>query len=1100
MPIYHKTAASIVGNHNTAEIDYHTSEAAKVKRTREQAYFNSYDFDAIEVLPYEDEEDEDDERRSSYTRERERNLASNSQTKKPSKQTPQLTATHHHQQHQHHHQQQEQLQLQRQKLANHSFSAGSSSSNNNHQQQQQHHQHHPHQQPLHHVNSKYNPSLYLQRITGIFAAKTNNQHHHHHLQQQHVNGVGSVGVAGVANNDIALAVNARSHNDNKHLKLSSSETSSTSLSSSSNAEEILNAVNVGNEAKNVDVVGSGSVSGVIATGSGLGNRAATLDCARDVIGTSTRTLTEVNSAPAATTAATAASSTAAGSNNGGNFLLPRAMLKYQSSTLATQTGATGTTAANTNSMPLATNTSNCSSPQNSSKLQQQQQQQINLQPARDAHKLDGINNTTTPSTMMPMNGSNAALRLKKTSTSSSAITSLASEDIEEDRETEENGQLKKEDKIVLPKTINPKNSARASSHQSHYSTDKSASSGYYSSNVCSTYSMEEHIYSEPTIDLKKLRNHAKESQTPLPLSSTTTTTAAAAATSTPSSATTLQTNSKLQQHQHTLASETNSVMRSLDFNTRYRYAEKDLSDSQTLPSQRNSQEFNDSLKILESSIENLDRHLKSFPAGSSQEALVSYSQNPYNAYASVNHNDKLRSSSSYHQLPTIQESLDAVKKPGWPEDRSDDSLMDIDLDSFLLDKDKKLGQPAKGALANKGLDNPTFLTEEQEENHYKCAKYINSCPEDAYRVESDILAPARSSISGQSVAVSVDSYPKRYEEQLHFQNTRELLEDVRDKIRLLTQTQEAEKQQQQQLVANHVEDKEEHIPKELHSMINTLKQELELYLERMNQHSELEIRQLCTGLVKNQHIVKMKNAFERRRSLTETPDIYSTYEAIQDGIVVNAQGVPISIRQQITSIRCSSDPNFKMKRKSITEVFPMAECYVETVPSSSTTTQMLRNLSYHKPVLEQLHPQNTNSSLKGNTSSGSGSGGDSSEPNDKESILDWHRKKPSIWEMYYGTNRIQQSLLGGKKNGMMVTTATASSPSTMCYPSSRPESDFTLDLPRAEQLRIKMEKEKKFRQRCRVITTFLSLVFFLLTVMVVSLVLTRGKRMFGSMI
>lgn len=67
-------------------------------------------------------------------------------------------------------------------------------------------------------------------------------------------------------------------------------------------------------------------------------------------------------------------------------------------------------------------------------------------------------------------------------------------------------------------------------------------------------------------------------------------------------------------------------------------------------------------------------------------------------------------------------------------------------------------------------------------------------------------------------------------------------------------------------------------------------------------------------------------------------------------------------------------------------------------------------------------------------------------------------------------------------------------------PSSRPESDFTLDLPRAEQLRLKMEKEKKFRQRCRFITTFLSLVFFLLTVMVVSLVLTRGKRMFGSMI
>lgn len=67
-------------------------------------------------------------------------------------------------------------------------------------------------------------------------------------------------------------------------------------------------------------------------------------------------------------------------------------------------------------------------------------------------------------------------------------------------------------------------------------------------------------------------------------------------------------------------------------------------------------------------------------------------------------------------------------------------------------------------------------------------------------------------------------------------------------------------------------------------------------------------------------------------------------------------------------------------------------------------------------------------------------------------------------------------------------------------PSTRPESDFTLDVPRAEQLQAKMKKDKQFRNRCRIITSFLSLIFFLLTVMVVSLVLTRGKRMFGSMI
>lgn len=41
---------------------------------------------------------------------------------------------------------------------------------------------------------------------------------------------------------------------------------------------------------------------------------------------------------------------------------------------------------------------------------------------------------------------------------------------------------------------------RANSHShSHYSADKSGSSGYYSSNLCSTYSIEDHIYCEPAL-------------------------------------------------------------------------------------------------------------------------------------------------------------------------------------------------------------------------------------------------------------------------------------------------------------------------------------------------------------------------------------------------------------------------------------------------------------------------------------------------------------------------------------------------------------------------------------------------------------------------
>ncbi|XP_058828613.1 uncharacterized protein LOC131688424 [Topomyia yanbarensis] len=117
---------------------------------------------------------------------------------------------------------------------------------------------------------------------------------------------------------------------------------------------------------------------------------------------------------------------------------------------------------------------------------------------------------------------------------------------------------------------------------------------------------------------------------------------------------------------------------------------------------------------------------------------------------------------------------------------------------------------------------------------------------------------------------------------------------------------------------------------------------------------------------------------------------------------------------------------------------------------------------------------------------------------DKEKmLLEYHLNKPSYWELYYGANReehnphhtlIRKVKIGGK-NAISVS-----------YPSTRPESDFTLDLPRAEQLRVKMKKEKQFRTRCRWFFYFLSVVFFLLSVMVVSLILTRGKRMFGSMI
>ncbi|XP_015040359.2 uncharacterized protein [Drosophila pseudoobscura] len=664
---------------------------------------------------------------------------------------------------------------------------------------------------------------------------------------------------------------------------------------------------------------------------------------------------------------------------------------------------------------------------------------------------------------------------------------------------------------------------------SHYSTDKSGSSGYYSSNVCSTYSLDEHIYCEPVIDIldaageeqekmkmksvaarQRLRPQlqlprkvaAKDTAAPLPLP-VPPVAAAAAAAGTAASEKLSTVKSQRLDMQDAATGAAIEEFHSAGVNDLEQTEEEEAHKlEQMLPL------YSDKLRILETSIENLDRHLKTFPRLFAQEQIVSFMQSPDApplALPPLPHpldiSEKLR---AYNQLPTIMEQQQ--------QQLVDDSLLDIDLDAFLLDPKPPSQSQSQTNLSRKpkaksgrGIDNPSFLSDEQlEENNYKCAKYINSCPEDAYRVESEAAA-------GHAPVIE-ERFVKRYEDQLHFQSTRELLEDVRDKIRLLSRATPSPS-----ATPAPTRTPPPDIPKELEGMIHTLKQELESYLQRMNQHSEQDLRQLCSGLGRQQHVVRLQNALERRRSCADLLHL-NAYEAVHDGVLISASGRPLSVREQTMTIRCASDPNFKMKRKSITEVFPTAECYIETtslsrsatptpastpqlelealhppsLPGTMVVTQMQRNLTFHRPILSGAG-SNRGASQEDALGGGSGAG-----KGERDSFAEWHRKKPSIWEMYYGTNRLHQSLLGKQRGGGELV---ISSPQpTMSYPSSRPESDFTLDLPRAEQLRLKMEKEKKFRQRCRFITTFLSLVFFLLTVMVVSLVLTRGKRMFGSMI
>lgn len=58
--------------------------------------------------------------------------------------------------------------------------------------------------------------------------------------------------------------------------------------------------------------------------------------------------------------------------------------------------------------------------------------------------------------------------------------------------------------------------------------------------------------------------------------------------------------------------------------------------------------------------------------------------------------------------------------------------------------------------------------------------------------------------------------------------------------------------------------------------------------------------------------------------------------------------------------------------------------------------------------------------------------------------------------------------------------------------------DFTLDVTRAERLTRAIAKAKRKRQWCRILTTLFGLIFFILSIIVVSLCITRGRKVFGS--
>lgn len=350
------------------------------------------------------------------------------------------------------------------------------------------------------------------------------------------------------------------------------------------------------------------------------------------------------------------------------------------------------------------------------------------------------------------------------------------------------------------------------------------------------------------------------------------------------------------------------------------------------------------------------------------------------------------------KLPTIMEGIDGqIPKPVWPMD-FDDSLMDINLEPFLLVNDAP--QLKRKFSNNLGNDNQCYDSSDDDSNRS----------------------------SDKSLAL----YLKQCEETTNVQNTTDILEGIRKKLASLLE----------QAAKTEVQGKNaEAEPTDLAKNIQSLKSELDSYLQRIKSKKDLEIKQLCTGLSKNTKMLTIKKAFESRsRKNSQDENGYEIFQTVEDvnggyeqmmpkNIMTNYQesnsglnfdtvyvqdgfnlcdssAVPFSGRFSSTR---STDTNFQLKRHFSKDfsTFNINDKSDDSSNSSdknsdnitnSEKNQLKQNLALHHPMLIKNL--------------------DKTSGDDKDMMLEWHNNKPSIWELYYGKNRpIQTIVKKVKKKG-----------------------------------------------------------------------------------
>uniref|UniRef100_A0A182PIT6 Uncharacterized protein n=1 Tax=Anopheles epiroticus TaxID=199890 RepID=A0A182PIT6_9DIPT len=373
------------------------------------------------------------------------------------------------------------------------------------------------------------------------------------------------------------------------------------------------------------------------------------------------------------------------------------------------------------------------------------------------------------------------------------------------------------DEVVVGK---PPSRERVNS-TSHYSTEKSGSSGYYSTNLYSTggSSVDEHIYCEP-IDRRSPRTERlDDEEDPSKHGSGTVAKVASQGAVDP-----VKTGASCDRSRRGNDQELSELQRNIRGLEQYYYPASLASPA--VPVQ---------MSVMRAAvIQQPPLHSSSSigPEGEPQRAEGGCEEQQ--------EQQTCQEQQEQQQLSVIMEGNDGqIPRPIWPLD-TDDSLMDINLESFRM-----ANHSSQNLI---GFESPTLSSISESE---------------MYALRDQIVDGAGEGTQSRKKS--------QYEEYLEFHNTRNILEQIRGKLNTLLEQRTEQQQQKDEATSKRIASAGNPFVKELapnetelEKNIAILKADLDGYLRTMNQKNENEIRRFCKGMSREPKVVAVQNAVEQR--------------------------------------------------------------------------------------------------------------------------------------------------------------------------------------------------------------------------------------------